>query len=172
MTPIIFGLISGCVAFTLIVMAERRQKSGFRDADGWKTLRPGWLLKATIIGSAIFAASIAGMLLSGGSTLPDRASQNMAAFLVLIGMIAASLVTAWTCYGQTISWKGDHLRVGRWFKIESAARISHIIAIEKSRISGEYWLRFRDGARLRFPIHLEGAADLAAALPANVRDLS
>lgn len=165
MRAVLIGLIAGIVAFALVSLAERTQRSAAATPDGWKRLRAGWLINGTIVAVTALAALIAVFLLSGGSTLPDAARQNGFAILLLAAFAASASYTAWATYGRTIAWKGDALLVRSLSGSESLKRISDIIKVKKSEMRGEYRITFRDGLKLWFSAHMHGANELLARLP-------
>lgn len=164
MSGVASGLIGAVIAFGLITLAERTQKSAARSAHGWKVLSAGWFLNGLIVGGAAMAMLPAGVLLGGGSTLPDASDQNAAAGLLCAAFLAMTLYIAWITYRQTIMWKGEELRVRRVGGGVIQHRIRDATAISRSEMSGEYHVAFRNGATLRFSAHMHGADELAAML--------
>jgi hypothetical protein len=167
MSAIVSGLFGAVVAFALVTIAERRQKSATTLHDGWKALRPGWLINGAIVGCTAFAALMGYFLLSGGSSRPDAATQNGYAVLLLTASVAGAAYIAWTTYGRTVMWKGNELRVRSLSGCETVQRISDVTSARKSEMLGEYRVRFRDGKRLWFSAHLHGANELVAKLPCS-----
>jgi hypothetical protein len=165
MSAVVSGLIGAVVAFALVSLAERTQRSATAGLEGWKALRAGWLLNGTLIGAAALAALTGFFLLSGGSSRPDAATQNGFAALLFAAFTAGALYLAWTTWGRTIMWKDDELRVRSLWGGESLKRISDASKAERSELRGEYRITFRDGSRLRFSAHMHGADDLVAQLP-------
>lgn len=165
MSGVTSGLIGAVVAIGLIALAERTQKSATLSSHGWKILKAGWFLNGIIVGGAAMAMLPAGVLLSGGSSLPDAASQNTAAALLCAALLAMTLYVAWIVHGQTIMWKGDKLRVRRIWGGTMLQRTCNVMSVRKSEACGEYRIAFRDGAALRFSAHMHGARELAAWLP-------
>lgn len=165
MSAVISGLVGAVVAAGLISVAERTQKSASVTFDGWRALHPGWLINGTIVGVTAIAAFTGGFLLSGGSSLPDAATQNGMAALLFALFAASALYMAWTTYGRTVMWKGNELRFRSVLGSESLRRISDATDVKKSEMRSEYRITFRDGSRLWFSAHLHGANELVARLP-------
>ena len=167
------GLVGAIVAFGLVSLAERTQKRATATADGWKALQPGWLINGTIIGASALAAFAGYFLLSGGSSLPQAATQNGFAALLLAASAACALYIGWTAYGRTVMWKGNELRVRSVSGSESTRRISDASEVKKSEMRGEYRITFRDGSTLWFSAHMHGSSDLVAKLPQRAfRDMT
>lgn len=164
MSGVVSGLIGAVVAFALVTVAERKQKSARPNVDGWHTLRPGWLLNGVIVGCALLAGLMGYLLLSGGSTRPDADTQNIYAALLLAGFGGAAAYFGWTCYGRTVMWKGNKLRLRTSLGREVMHRMSDVSSVTKSEMWGEYRLTFRDGSSLRFSAYFHGAGELAAKL--------
>jgi hypothetical protein len=165
MSAVISGLVGGAVAFGLVTLAERTQKAATSSLDGWKALRPGWLINGTIVGGTALAALMGHFLLSGGSSLPDAQTQNRFGVLLLSIFAAGTVYMAWTTYGRAVTWMGDELRVRPVFGSESVRRLSDVTAVKKSEFRGEYRLTFRDGSRVWISAYLHGANELLAKLP-------
>lgn len=165
MSAMVSGLVGAVVAFALITLAEWKQKSATTLHDGWKVLKPSWLINATIIGCTAFAALIGYFLLAGGSSRPDAATQNGFALLLLAISAVGALHRAWTAYGHTLMWRGNELRDRSLFGNETVHRISHVVEAKKGEMMGEYRLTFRDGSNLRFSAYLHGAKELVEKLP-------
>lgn len=165
MSGVTSGLIGAVVAFGLITLAERTQKSATLSSHGWKVLRASWLLNGIIVGGAAMTMLPAGVLLSGGSSLPDASGQNTAAALLCAVLLAMTLYVAWIVHGQTIMWKGSKLRVRRAWGRTMLQRTPNVMSVSKNEACGEYRVTFRDGATLRFSEHMHGARELVAWLP-------
>lgn len=164
MSAVVSGVVGAVVAFGLVSLAERTQKSATSTPDGWKVLRAGWLINGTIVGATALAACAGHSLVTGGSSLPDAATQNSFAALLLAAFGAGALYVAWTTYGRTVMWKGDELRVRSALGSESLRRISDVSEVTKSETRGEYRISFRDGSTLVFSAHMHGAEELMAKL--------
>ncbi len=169
MSALVSGMIGGFVAATLVAVALRRQRPARKSADGWKTLRPGWLVNATIVGGACSAAFTGYILLFVGSSRPDAETQMTYALMLFIGFALATAYLAWISYGRTIMWKGDELRVRTSFGHDFVRRISDVRSVTRSDMLGEYRLRFRDGSTLRLSEYFHGAKELVARLPERVQ---
>lgn len=165
MSAVVSGLVGAVVAFGLVSLAERTQKSATATPDGWKVLRAGWLINGTIIGATALATFTGYFLLSGGSSLPDAATQNRFAAVLLAAFAACAIYMAWITYGRTVMWKGNELRVRSVSGSESLRRISDASKVKKSDIRGEYRVTFRDGSTLWFSAHMHGFSELVAKLP-------
>lgn len=135
MSAVVSGLIGGVIAFGIVTLAERTQKSATQSHGGWRVLKPGWLINLTIIGGVALAALMGYFLLSSGSTLPDAATQNGFAALLLAAFIASAFYMAWTGYGRTIMWKGNALRVRAVAGKEVVRRLSDVTHVRKARCS-------------------------------------
>lgn len=165
MSAVVSGLVGAVVAFALVTISERKQRSATTTQDGWQALRPGWLLSGTVVGCGALAAFMGYFLLSGGSSRSDAATQNNLALLMLTVFTAGALYVAWTTYGRTVAWKADELRVRAVFGQETVRHFADIVAVSKSEMRGEYRVSFRDGSHLWLSAHLHGVNELVAKLP-------
>lgn len=168
MSAVVSGLIGAVAAFALITLAELTQRSATERTDGWKTLRPSWLIHGFMILCLSFAGLMSYFLLSGGSSRADAFTQNIFALLLLAIAAAGAIYGAWTSYFRTIMWKGDELRIQPALRLEVERRFSDVTEVVKSETRGEYRVTFRDGSRFWFSAHLHGANDLSAKLPRKV----
>lgn len=168
MSPIISGLAGAIAAYLLVTLAERRQRAGFRRADGWTVLRPGWLIKLAILLSTGLAGLIGWFFWSGGSTRPDAAPQNLYALGLLAVFAAGSVYVSWASYWRTIASNDAELRVRRALGGEIVYRLSDLASAERNETRGEYRLQFRDGSGLGISIHFDGARELIERLPPGV----
>lgn len=165
MSAVVLGLIGGAIAFGLITLAQRRQKSAAIVNHGWKALRSGRLVNGCIIGTAALAAFFGYFLLNGGSALPDAQMQNSIAAAFLTASASYVLYMTWMVFGRTIMWKGRELRVCTVTGKEATRHIADVTDITKLEFLGEYRLTFRDKSTLRFSEHLNGADELVKRLP-------
>jgi hypothetical protein len=165
MSPVVSGLIGGAIAFGLVTLANRTQKSAAKAEGGWNALHTGWLINGTIAGSAALAALFGYFLVSGGSARPDAQTQNAIAALLLVSFTGYALYIAWLVFGRTIMWKGYELRVRTLTGKEVIRRITDVTHVMKHEKLGEYRLTFRDQSTLRFSAHQHGANELLKELP-------
>jgi hypothetical protein len=160
MRPILTGLIGAVVTLLLLRIADRRQKSARTLSDGWKSLRPSWLINFFIILSAGLAGFLAYFLANGGSALPDAEKQNAIAALILAVSGLYAVYCVWVTYGRSVMWNDDELRVRSVFEGEIVHHISDIEDVTKSELWGHYRITLRDGSRLRVNAYLHGAKEL------------
>ncbi len=159
------GLIGALGAATLFAVAERWQKPARRTADGWRVLRPGWLINFVLAICAGLAALMSYIVLFVGSSLPDAETQMAVGALVAGGCWLACIYYGWTSYGRTILWKGNELRVRTIFGRDRVRRIPDVAKVSRSEALGEYKLTFKDGSTLWLSAHLHGSKELAKRLP-------
>ncbi|MGH6615142.1 hypothetical protein [Sphingomonas sp.] len=169
MSAVISGLVGAVLAIVIVAMAVRRQRPARTDSDGWKTLRPSWLVNVTIAGSAGITALISYVLLFVGSSRSDGTTQMIYALILAITFAAMTIYATWIGYGRTIMWKGDALRI-RHFGRDTLRRIPDIWSITGNEALGEYQLVFRDGSTLRLSAYLHGSEELVARLRASARE--
>lgn len=169
MSSFVNGLIGGLIAFGLVQLADRSQKSARVDPKGWRTLRAGWLLNGIIAAYSGFAALIAYFFLEGGSARADAQTQNTVALFLLMAFGAVAIYTLWTSYGRRIMWKGNDLRVRVALGPVVVRRLSDVCSVKKNDVLGEYRLKFRDGSTLRLSAYFHGSKELVAKLPKRVR---
>lgn len=165
MSAVVSGLIGAVAAIALGTLAERTQRSATRLPDGWKVLRPSWLVHACMVVCIGFAGLISHFLLGGGSSRPDASVQNLAAFLILAGAVWGAIYVGWTSYCRTIMWRGNKLRVRSILGQEMVQRFGDIAHVKHRDARGEYRLIFRDGSRISFFEHMNGAKELTVRLP-------
>lgn len=165
MSAVVSGLIGAAIAFGIVTLAERTQKSAAIAKHGWKTLHSSWLMNGCIIGSAALAALIGSFLLSGGSALPNAQTQNGMAALLLTASAGYVLYAVGTAFARTIMWKGNELRILTLTGKEATRRISDVTSVTKNEFLREYRVTFSDQSTLRFSAYLHGANELLARLP-------
>lgn len=165
MSAIVSGLIGAAVAVALATLAERKLKPAQANAEGWQTLRPGWLVNATFVATTAFAALMAFYLLSGGSSLPDADTQNFYALLLAVVSGIAAIYLAWTTYGRTVMWKGTELRVRTCVGRDTTRPLADVSSVAKNEALGDYRLTFCDGGTLRVSAYMHGVNDLLSRIP-------
>jgi hypothetical protein len=170
MTALFTGLIGAHVAAALVTVAERRQGPAQKNAEGWKVLRPGWLVIFFLVISAGLAALMSYIVLFVGSSLPDAKTQMAAGLIIVVVCWFACIHYGWTSYGRTVMWKGNELRVRTIFGRERMRRIPDVSRVSKSEALGEYKLTFKDGSALRLSAYSHGAKELVKRLPKRARD--
>ena len=163
------GLLGAVLAAALLALSNRMQKPARKNAGGWKVLRPGWLVNAAMLGLAAIA-TLAAYILLVGSSLPDAATQERFAAMLMLGCGSASLYYLWTGYGRTILWKGNELRVRTIFGREQVRRISDLSRVGRNEMLDEYILTFKEGSGLRVSAQFHGTRDLVKRLPKRAQD--
>ncbi|PTQ12114.1 hypothetical protein CLG96_05990 [Sphingomonas oleivorans] len=169
MGAVVSGLIGAVIAAALVALADRGQKPAQAIIEGWRMLRPGWLLNFATAGSAGMAALFGYIFLFVGSSRPDADIQTPYAVILILAFGMAAIYVAWTSYGRTIMWKGNELRVRTSLGREMVCRISDIRSVTKSEMLGEYRLTFHDGSTLRLSAYFHGVKELVARLPKRAR---
>lgn len=164
MSAVVSGLIGGFVAAALVALARRRRTAARLDADGWRTLRPGWMINLAFILSAALAAFCFYVWMFVGSSRPDADKQMMICLLLGVGFALGAVGAGWAGYGRRISWKGDELRIRRLGGGEIVQRFADIAGVTKKDALGEYHIDFRDGSRLRLSTYFRGVEELAETL--------
>lgn len=164
MSAIASGLVGAVVAAGLIALSERVQGPAAQRPDGWRTLRPGWLIRLCVIGCVGLFGAISYLLLQD---FPDEPMQRVAGVLLLAGAAWGGIYVATTSLLKRISWKGNQLRVSSILGEEAPRRFSDVDDVTIDTIGGGYRVKFRDGSRLFFSVHMHGAKELAAKFPKN-----
>lgn len=162
--PIISGLLGGIVAMLLINWGTNRTRDVAVDANGWRTLRPGGMLWATIAATATFSLLLFYVYFFVGSSLPD-ADEQMAwclglavAFLALAGaLVFFSLV-------PRIAWKADRLWVTGPFSRVRQPRFADIVSIEFRSTWHVFRVGFRDGTWVDISPLMHGSRELLLAI--------
>jgi hypothetical protein len=160
MRPVVTGLIGAIVTLLILAIAERGQKSAWALSDGWKILRPSWLINFFIILSAGLAGIVTYFFANGGSALPDADKQNAMAALMLAVSGLYAVYCVWLTYGRSVMWNDDEIRVRSVFGGEIMHHISDVEDVTKSELWGHYRITFSDGSRLRVNAYLHGAKEL------------
>lgn len=169
MSPWITGLIGGAIAAALCSLALRKQKDAEISSDGWKTLRPSFLLHGIFILGFALTSLFAYLALSGGSSLPDAETQNISLAVLLAAFAAMTIYLWWTTYAQTIAWKGRELRARRVFGKERHWSFTEIRSIKESDFRGDCRIRFNDGSGIIFSSYLHGSKQLLGRLRKSKR---
>lgn len=168
MTFVLSGLVAAVLAIALVTLAERRQRAGYRGADGWTVLRPGWLIKFAILLCTVLTAVIGWFLWSGGSTRADAATQNLYALGLMLFFAVGAVHVVWAAYSRTIAWNAEALRIGRALRGETVRSIAELASAERIDARSEYRLTFRDGSKLGISTYFDGARELIERLPPGV----
>ena len=165
MSAVVSGLIGAVAAIALAGLAARTQKSAAMLHDGWRGLRPSWLVHCSMVFCFGFAGVISYFLLNGGSGRTDASTQNLVACLLLAAVVGGAIYIGWTSYFITVQWKGNKIRIRPIIGRDIVHKFSDVAKVKNAEIYGVYRLKFRDGSRLWFSEHMHGAKDLAAKLP-------
>jgi hypothetical protein len=161
-SAIVSGLAAGIIASIVCAVAERRRKAVVVDCFGWRTLRPGRLMIATIVGCCAMAALPAYILATGGSTRPDADTQNIFAALLAVGFGYAAFYASRSAFAQHISWNDRTLRIARSSGPVKEHRLDDAVSIELGEWSGLHCVRFNDESTVRFSSQLRGARELSS----------
>lgn len=165
MSAIISGLIGGAVAAVLASWAERGRRKARKDSQGWRSLRPGWLLHGTFVGCFALVAFISFFLLNGGSARSDADTQNLYALGLLIAFALGAVYVAWITYGRTVAWLGGKIKTTDVFGRERFYRLCDIDQINETLSGSDYVIRFTDGSRLKFSKYMHGVPEFLKHLP-------
>ena len=168
MGAVVSGLLGGVVFAILVTLAARTQKAARTNSEGWKTLRPGWLLNGMIV-ACIGMAVLAYYFRFCAVSVRDASTQLTSAYIIIIGFGMAAAYLAWISYGRTIIWKGNDLRVHTITGHDIVRRISDVFSVTKNEFHGEYRLIFRDASMLRFSAYFRGSTELIARLPKQAK---
>ncbi|TMM49847.1 hypothetical protein [Qipengyuania marisflavi] len=169
MSPWITGLIGGAIAAALCFLALRNQRNTETRSDGWKTLRPSFLIHGLFIFGFALTSLFAYIAFREGSSLPDADTQNFYLVGLLTSFGVMTLYLWWTTYAQTIAWKGRKLRVRNAFGKERHWDFTEIRSIKESEFRGDCCIRFSDGSGVIFSAYLHGSKQLLARLPTSKR---
>lgn len=164
MRAAVTGLIAGAVTLAVVALADRTQKPARKNADGWKMLRPGWLVNMLIVALAVLWA-LASYFALAGSSRPTVATEAAAAAILMLGSGSALIYYLWIGYGRNILWKGTELRVRTCFGRERVRRIRDVSAVVKVDALGDYKITFKDGSTLWLSPHFHGSRELMKRLP-------
>jgi hypothetical protein len=163
-SAIVSGLIGGLIATGFGMLALRTQKPARTDRDGWKRLRPSWLMHSIVLGCLAFVVLMIYVFAQGGSTRADAEEQNFAALLILLGFGAAGLWIFWFAYLHRIAWKGDTIRCRSPFRRDSFFHFSDVTLVDSNSDFTEYKLVFSDGRKLRVSTYFHGFNDFMQVL--------
>ena len=167
MSAIVSGLIGGVIAAGLCALALHLRGSASTDPDGWRWLRPGWLIYGQTFGPAMIAAFCGVFLLSGGSSRADAGEQNMLAALLMAVFLLMAIYSGWTGLLRRVAWRGDRLRITRPSRGSQVVGFADVASVCRSSALGEYVIRFKDGSSVRLSEYLHGTAELMDALGAS-----
>ncbi len=170
MSAIVSGLIGGLIATGLGTLALRTQKSARADRNGWKRLRPGWFMHATLGGCVAFVLVMIYVFAQGGSARADAEEQNFAALLILLAFGAAGSWVFWFGYLHRIAWKGDKIRCRSPFRGDAFFRFSEVTLVDSNADHSEVKLVFADARKLRVSTYFHGFNDFMEALEDRFQD--
>ena len=156
MSAVISGLIGGAIATALGAMALRSQKSANLDVDGWRWLRPGWLIHFAVGGCAAFVLAITYFFSLGGSARSDAAEQNFWAMLILLGFGGGGLWLVWAGYLHKVAWRGNDIRLVRPLRLDAYYRFTDIVSVRPNGDGSELKLKFADARVLRVSPYFHG----------------
>jgi len=161
MSAVINGLLGGAIATLLVAAARRTQRSARLQADGWHTLRPGWLLYGAFGLSLALSLFIGWILLNGGSTRPDAETQNLYASGLAIAFGCGAIYMAWVNFGRTIAWRDTEIRISTLFRKDAYVRFEDIQSIAPNEANDDFRITLREGSKLVLSPYFHGATELA-----------
>ena len=153
------GIIGGVVAVALGALAMRSQRSASVTSDGWKRMRPGWLIHLTLFGCIAFVVAVAYFFAIGGSSQADAREENLAALLLLLGFGTAGFFTWWLGYLRKFDWKGSEIRVIRPLGRTISYCFADVIELTEGWDASENKLHMSDGKTLRVTAYMHGFSD-------------
>jgi hypothetical protein len=162
-SPIFSGLVGAIAAAVLGYLTIRSHAHAVKDEDGWKSLRPSFMVHFAFFGSFAFSSLMAWIYLFVGSSRPDAARQELLMLLLGGAFGAGALWTLWSYYLMTVRWKGSKLQFGRFGRIQEK-RVQEIATKRYVAWRSEYSVEFDDGARLIFSPYQKGGLELARKL--------
>lgn len=160
---VLTGLIGGAVAAGLGFYLRARPARAAQNLDGWFELRPRPVLHGALALGALMTALPTWILLTGGSTRPDAAEQNLWASVLLIGFGLMTVYLAWLTYGVRTSFHDGRLRVRSPLGTRDYP-YADIVGLRKSVLTDELVVMLRGGRRLRFSHYFSGLDEFEESL--------
>lgn len=165
MSGILSGLAGAAIVAAVLLVARRNPRPPKKLENGWKALRPGWMIKGTaLLGLALTSFPIL-FLANGGSSRADADFQNFMAGVLGIAFFACAVVLCWGAWGQTICWNDDELRQRQLFGREKGGRISEVTYVTYSSVRNSYGVSFANGDRIWVSELMHGYHELLSKLP-------
>lgn len=155
------GIVGAAVAGSFAAAALRLRGPASIDRSGWKVLKPSWFLHGSFIALLVCTFLVAVFLISGGSSAPDAATQNIYAMALGVGFGCGATYLGWATYGREVSWSREEIRLRTAVGTDFVRRFSEVFRVTKFELLGEYRVEFQDGSTLRFSQYLGGAQELA-----------
>lgn len=94
---------------------------------------------------------------------PLDAGQTTIAVMLFLFLGVAAAYSLWSTFGCRVRWRGDCIRLTRWFLPERNWRMADAREVTYSDKLG-FRVTFTDGSRLRFSNYENGASELAGLL--------
>ena len=160
MSWMISGLVGGAVATAIGTVALRTRKAARIDANGWKSLRPGWCLHLLVLGCLAFAGAIGYFFWLGGSTRADAGEQNLLAFCLLVASAGAGTWVYCGAYLRKTEWACGVIRIRSPWHQEVSHRFSDVLEMRELGNGNGCTIRFADGRSLSVSVYSEGYHDL------------
>lgn len=165
------GIVGGLVSIAIGWWASRPQRAVRPNRDGWKTLRPGFQIKLCIILPMMIVGFIAAFHRGGGSSLSDAEYQNDIAHVIGVAMGCAMLAFGWFGYHRDIAWRGNEIRVHRFFGRVEVFDILRIYSFDWDQSDQRVTLGFVDGRKLSWSRMFNGTDDLVEHIFAILPDV-
>lgn len=165
MSAVVSGLVGAACAVAISAMSQKLGKPVKANAEGWKVLRPGWLINGAIVGSSGMSAFFGYIWIFVGSSRSDAETQLLYALGLFLAFGLAAFYLMLLCHAQIVMWKGNQLKIEHRIGSTKAVSFGDISAVAKSDLLGLYRVVFKDGKSVRISKDMQGIEQLLAKLP-------
>ncbi|MFK7843248.1 MAG: hypothetical protein AB8B54_13370 [Sphingorhabdus sp.] len=167
MSALVSGLVGAALAAFLVVLSAKTRKRVQPNTEGWKVLRPNWLIKGTILGSGGMSLFFGYIWLFIGSSRLDAETQMISALVIFAVFGFQTLFLIWLCFARTIMWKGNKIRIKWALGSTSTMSMNYIEAVKENRSFGFYRLVFTDRKSFLVSKEMHGIDQLLEKLPGH-----
>ena len=157
-------LFSGIAASILTPMVIGWMVNSTRDVaagrDGWKRVRPGGAIFATILSAAAFSLGAFYVYFFVGSARSDAERQMFYCLMIALAFGFGAIVLTFQAFWRNLSWQGRTIRVTTLAGGDRRARIDDIVSIDYSVLRSSFLIRFADGWSVEASPYMHGTQQL------------
>lgn len=164
MSALISGLIGGAIAGGLGALALRTQSDARITREGWKRLRPNWLMHFALVGCFAFVGAMGYFFWLGGSARADADKQNLWALLLLLAFAAGGIWTLFAAYLRRVEWVRGTIRVRMPWVPDRHYAFDDIVEVAPNIDGSQFKLIMRGGEIVRLNTYAHGFKELLMAI--------
>ena len=138
-----------------------------RGKDGWRSLRPRWVIRALIAALVLLIGfAIASNYWAGTAHAVSGPQYKTAAIISAITLSVAAFIL-WPLWSRTVRWNDTEVRMRTIWGRESGGRFDDVGLVRYHKNKGRYTVVFLSGERVEFSEEMHGSQELLDRLPRN-----